>query len=76
MPRLEKFIEQGSDGRETGRVAYSFDITRVPISKGVTWHVSPSFNAADQVLKNPKLKEIFRAAIEDGYTIVGASVQK
>jgi hypothetical protein len=71
MTRLQKFVEQGTDGVEPGRTAYAFSQDKLPPwGKNLEWKTAPSFNAADEVMRDPGLKELFMKAIEDGYAIV------
>lgn len=71
MARLQKFIEQGADGVEPGRTAYAFIQDKLPPpDENLEWKAVPSFNAADEVMRDPGLKELFMKAIEDGYAIV------
>ena len=39
---------------------------------GMTWHLLSSFNAAEEILKDPDLKDVFKAAISNGCAIVEA----
>jgi hypothetical protein len=34
------------------------------------WQTAPSFNVADELLKEPGLKDVFKVAIEMGYALV------
>jgi len=34
------------------------------------WRAVPSFNAAEEVLRNEGLKEVFKTAIAKGYAVV------
>jgi len=71
MNRLQKFIEQGAYGEKSGRVAYAFKSSALPPpSKGTDWQMAPSFSAADELLKDEGLKEVFKTAIDKGYAVV------
>lgn len=70
MNRLQKFIEHGS-GQKPGRTAYAFGSASLPEpSVGMDWRAVSSFNAADELLQNEGLKEVFKTAIAKGYAIV------
>lgn len=70
MNRLQKFIEQGA-GQKPSRVAYAFGPTSLPEpSVGMDWRAVSPFNAAEEVLQNEGLKEVFKVAIAKGYAIV------
>jgi hypothetical protein len=72
--RLQKFIEQGSYGEKSGRVAYAFvSSTLPPPSNGMDWQIAPPFNVADELLKDPGLKDVLKAAIQNGYALIARS---
>ena|SRR6266478_3606299 len=56
-----------SRGRRPHRIAYvmrEWDLpTPVP---GAEWQIDQKFNAAEELLRNPKLKVVFKAALEKG----------
>ena len=71
MMRLQKFIERSASGEQSGRVAYALKPDQLPHAKnGSTWEAIASFNAADEVLADPKLKDVFKAAITHGVAVV------
>jgi hypothetical protein len=71
MNRLQKFVEQGADGGEPGRTAYAFSQDKLPSSgENLEWKSVPSFNAADEVMLDPGLKDLFMKAIEEGFAIL------
>jgi hypothetical protein len=71
VSRLTKVIETGTDGGKSGRVAYVLMPKKLPKPQdGFEWREDVSFNAADAVLADGRLKEAFRAAVRDGYAIV------
>ncbi|MCP3397799.1 MULTISPECIES: hypothetical protein [unclassified Bradyrhizobium] len=71
MNRLQKYVEQGSDGERPGRTAYAFNATVLPEPKnGFDWRPVRDFSSADEVLRNAGLKEVFEAAIKHGYAVV------
>jgi hypothetical protein len=71
MTRLQKFIEQGAYGEKSGRVAYPIKSNLLPQpNDGMDWQTADSFNAADELLRNPGLKDVFKVAIEKGYALI------
>lgn len=70
MNRLQKFVEQGA-GEQSVRTAYAFSQDKLPPPReNLEWNAVPSFNAADEVMRDPGLKELFMKAIEEGCAIV------
>jgi len=71
MPdRLRKFVEMLGFGRRTGRTAYVFGSTELPTNiAGAEWAADTKFSAANEVIADPKLKIIFKAAIQRGYAV-------
>jgi hypothetical protein len=71
--RLRKYIERTPDGREL-RVAYAMTLTALPDARPRSqWQEVAPFSAADEVLAEPELKVVFKAAIERGFAIVPRS---
>ena len=71
MNRLQKFVEQGAYGERPGRTAYAFNATVLPEPKnGFDWPPVREFSAADEILSDAGLKEVFEAAIKHGYALV------
>jgi hypothetical protein len=71
MKRLQKFIEKGGYGEGALRTAYALDVDTLPEpAEGKQWHLVDAFSAADEVLADPALKEIFKLAIEKGCAVV------
>ncbi len=71
MNRLQKFVEHRSDGDTLGRVAYAFGPVNLPEpTPGFEWQAVSSFNPGDELIKNVRLKEVFRAAIVNGCAVV------
>ena len=70
MARLQKFVEQGAYGEKPGRTAYAFRAGSLPVREGFAWQNVPTFNAADELIANAGLKEVFKVALEKGYAIV------
>ena len=74
MNRLQKFIERRADGERSGRVAYAFASSLLPEpTEGMDWRVAPSFNAANELLNDEGLGEVFKAAIDKGCAVVTKS---
>jgi hypothetical protein len=73
MNRLRKYIERMADGREL-RVAYAMAVMALPDPRPrAQWREDASFSAADELLTDPGLKSIFKAAIDRGFAIVPKS---
>ena len=70
MNRLRKLIEISHQER-TGRSAYVLRRESLPPpNAGSEWVEDSSFNAAEAVLADPSLKDVFSSAIANGYAIV------
>jgi len=69
MTRLQKFVEQGAHGVEPGRTAYASQAKLPPPGEHLEWKAVPSFNAADEVMRDPGLKDLFMKAMEEGCAI-------
>ena len=70
---LKRYVEWMTRGRRTGRTAYvlrEWDLP-APLS-GAEWAVDTKFNAAEELLKDPKLKATIAAVLKNGVEIVGA----
>jgi hypothetical protein len=71
MNRLQKFFEQGAHCGKLGRVAYAFQASSLPEpQEGMTWQLAQSFHVADELLQDPDLKDVFKAAVSNGYAVV------
>jgi hypothetical protein len=71
MTMLQKFIEQGPYGEKSGRVGYAFKSNSLPQPQdGMNWQISPSFNAANELLESPGLEDVFKVAVDKGYALV------
>jgi hypothetical protein len=72
--RLLKFVEQRDDGEKSGRVAYAFASSLLPRpQEGMEWRITRSFSAADELLKDASLGEVFKAALDKGCAVVTRS---
>jgi hypothetical protein len=70
MMRLQKFEEQGP-GDTVSRVAYVMKPETLPApADGSAWRPVASFSAADEVLADPGLVEIFKGALLRGFAVV------
>jgi hypothetical protein len=70
MNRLQKFFEQDVNG-EAGRTAFAFSQDNLPSpSENLEWKAVPAFNAAEEVMRDPGLKDLFMTAIEQGCATV------
>jgi hypothetical protein len=73
MTELHKFVEKGQRGEEIGRAAYVFQSSSLPQpAEGMLWHPVRSFNAAEELLSDPSLGDVFKTAIENGCAVVAA----
>jgi hypothetical protein len=36
----------------------------------MNWQISPSFNAANELLESPGLEDVFKVAVDKGYALV------
>jgi hypothetical protein len=71
--RLRKYIELMPDGQEL-RLAYAMSETALPDARPRSrWQEIILFSAADEVMAEPGLKSVFKAAIERGFAIVPES---
>ena len=63
-------------GRKTGRIAFVTNNWNMPEPKvGAEWQIDNSFNAIEELKRNPDFKDVFRAAIDKGSAVIliGAS---
>lgn len=69
MNRLRKYIERSPDGREL-RIAYAMTAAALPEPRPQSkWQEVAPFSAADELLADPELKTVFKAAIQRGFAI-------
>ena len=72
MNRLTKVLETGAFGEKSGRVAYVLNPEKLPEPRpGFAWRKDATFSPADAILADSGLKEVFSAAIRNGFEIVG-----
>jgi hypothetical protein len=68
---LKKYVDWMSRGRKTDRVAYVLRERDLPDpTAGAEWAVDITFNAAEELLRDPTLKDAFKSAIDNGSTVV------
>jgi hypothetical protein len=71
MAGLCKYLEWLSRGKRTDRVAYVLKEWDLPKPlPGAEWQRDLKFNAAEELLAQPELKEVFKAAIKNGVAVV------
>ncbi|EAQ36499.1 hypothetical protein NB311A_21216 [Nitrobacter sp. Nb-311A] len=71
MNRLQKFVEYNVTDDSSKRAAYAFAPERLPPpGENLEWKVVSSFNAADAIMRDTGLKDIFILAIDKGCAIV------
>jgi hypothetical protein len=71
MNRLQKFVEQGRYGEKPGRTAYAFGPGNLPEpSANMEWKPVTPFSAADEVMRDEGLKDVFKVAITEGCAFV------
>ncbi|WP_143201544.1 hypothetical protein [Bradyrhizobium sp. NAS96.2] len=71
MNRLWKFIEQGPTGEGQGRSAYAFEAAILPApAAGMNWHAVADFSAAEELLRDPGLKAVFKTALDNGFAVL------
>jgi hypothetical protein len=71
MNPLQKFVEQDARGEKRGRIAYAFGLSKLPApNTGMEWRLDAAFNAAEEVLRDSSLGDVFKVAIADGCAIV------
>jgi hypothetical protein len=77
MNRLQKFTEQGPCGEKPGRTAYAFGPGNLPAAaNGLEWKPVTPFSAADEVMRDDRLKDVFKAAIANGCAVIEARSTK
>jgi hypothetical protein len=68
---LKKYVEWMSRGRKTDRAAYVLNEWDLPEPMaGAEWAADNTFNAAEELLRDPTLKDAFKAAIDNGSAVV------
>jgi hypothetical protein len=76
MNRLQKFVEQDPYREKSGRTAYAFGPDKLPeATNGLQWKPVISFRAADELMQNAGLKEVFKAALANGVAVVSKEIE-
>jgi hypothetical protein len=71
MAGLRRYVEWMNGGRRTGRVAYVIIEKNMPKpAPGAEWQIDTKFNLADELLRDPDLKTVVKAALEKGAEVV------
>jgi hypothetical protein len=71
MVRLKKYIEWMSRGRRTNRIAYVMKGRNLPVPlPGAEWQIYEGFSVVDELLNDPELKAVFKAALENGAEVI------
>ena len=69
---LKRYVEWITRGRQTGRTAYVLREWDLPAPlPGAEWALDTKFNAAEELLKDPKLKATIAAVLKNGVEIAG-----
>jgi hypothetical protein len=71
MPGLRRYVEWMNRGRRTDRVVYvlkEWDLPK-PVP-GAERQLDAKFNVADELLRDPELKRVLKAALEKGAEVV------
>src|SRR5713101_4319952 len=71
MPGLRRYVEWMNRGRRTDRVVYVLKEWDMPKPlPGAEWQLDAKFNVADALLRDPELKTVLKAALENGAEVV------
>ena len=71
MGRVKRYVEWIDRGRRTDRVVYVLKEWDLPKSlPGAEWQLDTKFNLADELLRDPGLKSVLKAALEKGAEVV------
>jgi len=71
MAALTRYIEWMSRGRRTNREAYVLEEWDLPKPvPDAEWQLDKTFNLADELLRDPEIKTVFKAALEKGAEII------
>jgi hypothetical protein len=71
MPGIRRYVEWMNRGRRTDRVVYVLKEWDMPKPlPGAEWQLDTKFNVADALLRDPELKTVLKAALENGAEIV------
>ena len=71
MAALTRYIEWMSRGRRTNREAYVLEEWDLPKPvPDAEWQLDKTFNLADELLRDPEIKTVFKVALEKGAEII------
>jgi hypothetical protein len=71
MAKLRKYVEWMNRGRRTDRIAYVTKEWDLPAPlPGAEWQLDSKFDAAEELLRDPELKTVFKAVLEKGVEVV------
>ena len=71
MPGIRRYVEWMNRGRRTDRVVYVLKEWDMPKPlPGAEWQLDTKFNLADELLRDPGLSSVLRAALEKGAEVV------
>jgi hypothetical protein len=71
MARLRRYVEWMTTGRRTDRIVYATKEWNMPKPlPGAEWQLDTKFNVADELLRDPELKSVLKAALEKGAEVV------
>jgi len=71
MARLRRYVEWMNRSRRTDRVAYVTKEWNLPKPlPGAEWQLDTRFKLADELVRDPDLKTIVKAALEKGAEVV------
>jgi hypothetical protein len=60
-----------SRGRRTDRIAYVMKEWDLPVPlPGAEWQLDASFNAGDEILRDPDMKAVLKSALENGVAVI------
>jgi hypothetical protein len=71
MPGLRRYVEWMNRGRRTNRIVYVLKEWDLPKPlPGAEWQLDTKFNLADELLRDPELSSVLKAALEKGAEVV------
>jgi hypothetical protein len=71
MAWVRRYVEWMNRGRRTDRVVYVLKEWDLPKPlPGAEWQLDTKFNVADELLRDPELKSVLKAALEKGAEVV------
>lgn len=74
MTSLHKYVEWLNRGRRTNRIAYVLKEWDLPIPlPGAEWQLDVKFNAAEEILANPRMKDFLGKALKERVAVVNLS---